>query len=101
MTAVPQPAGHGPGLYAGDQSHGGEQGDDRRSSGTDEGEGEAHDGQDIEAHAHVEGDLAEEHPGHSHADVGGKGGTGVTAYPDAPQDNGGKQQQQGHTAHQS
>ena len=92
LAPVPQPAGHGPGLYAGDDTHSGEQGDDRRPAVADKGERQTHNGQDVQTHAHIEGDLAEQHPGHAHADIGVERGTGVPAHPHAPKNDGGQQQ---------
>ena len=101
MASVSQPAGHGPRLDAGDDAHGGKERNDGGAAVADKGEGQPHNGQNIEAHAHIEGDLAQQRPGHPHAHVGGEGGAGVPPHPDTPQDNGGQQQQQGHTAHQA
>lgn len=101
LAPVPQPAGHGPSLDAGNDAHSGEQSDNGRPAVADKGEGKSHNRQDKQTHTHVKGDLAHEHTSHAHAHIGVEGGAGMTSYPDAPQDNERQKQQQGHTAYQS
>lgn len=101
LTAVPQPAGQRSGLCAGHDAHSGKQSNDGRAAVADKGQRQPHDREHIQTHAHIEDNLRQNHARHAHAHIGGEGGARAPADPDAPQHNGGQNQQKQGAAHQS
>ncbi len=61
-------------MRAGDDAHGGIEGQEGRAAVAEKGQGQADDRQDEKAHAHVGEHLEDQRPGDAHADIGGQKG---------------------------
>ena len=86
-------------MGAGDQSHDGKGNDDGGTAVAEEGQRQADDRHDEQAHAHVGQHLEHQHAHHAHADIGVQLVVGVAGHIDAPQNDGRQDGQCQHAAH--